>query len=535
MYCTRCGVSANNKRYCTQCGLEVKKSASRVAFAESNSNQKTLKVTHQNQPLDIFVGRTIEQRYYLESKIGDGGMGAVYRARRLHIGDMVAVKILNSDRSADSRSIERFHREAKVGASLRHPNAVAVYDFGVSQDKLIYLVMELAEGKDLRSVIIQTGQISQIDAADIISQVCAVLNEAHRQNVVHRDLKPENILVSSTPTGQRVKVLDFGVAALRNAGVDKLTQAGSIVGTPHYMSPEQLMGEEVDGRSDIYSLGIILYEMLSGTVPFDSKTPTAIAVQQVNNTPPSLRKLNPNVPPKVEAVVMRALKKRPEERPQTAAAFAQELLAAVHNHQTVVIGQEAEFEQPSEMSGPKVAKAARTSRKGGVLALLTISLILLFTVASGFGPWRNFKNGRDNQQGSVPVVSNAVPVVTNNDQAPAAAPQSMTDQTTNPAPDTPGEKSIENLETKPSLPGDDKPARKNVVETRKRIGVARKSAPQKAVIPDREAHGFNRDRRMIFDDYDRYRYRRHRYNSYGPDYRDRFHMRRRSRWDYRER
>ncbi|MCI0659438.1 MAG: serine/threonine protein kinase, partial [Acidobacteria bacterium] len=356
----------------------------------------------------------------------------------------------------------------------------------------------------------QNGPISQTEAVDILIQVCAVLNEAHSKNVVHRDLKPENILVYSTPTGLRVKVLDFGIAALRNFSVDKLTQPGSIVGTPHYMSPEQCMGEEIDGRSDIYSLGIILYEMLAGTVPFDSKTPTAIAVQHVNKTPPSLRELNPNVPDQVEAVVMRALKKRPEERPQTASAFAQEMLAAVHNHQTIVIDQDAAVEQSSEMANPE---APHKTRKSGALALLAISLILLFTVAAGYGPWGYFKNDRNTQNSTTPVI-------TRDDQAPATAPQLETAQPTNPTPAAPSEKTATNIETKPSLSIADQPVRKKVVETRKRIAATPKAAPKKAVTPEREDYRYNRDRQMIFDD--DYRYRRYRYNSYWPDYRDRY-------------
>ncbi|HKQ73785.1 MAG TPA: serine/threonine-protein kinase [Blastocatellia bacterium] len=527
----------------------------KAVSVESISSIKTFKEIPQNQPEDLFIGRTIDRRYFLESKLGGGGMGAVYRAKRLLIGDMAAVKILNPEHSADSRAVERFYREAKVCASLRHPNAVMVYDFGVTEDKLIYFVMELIEGKDLRRIIMQTGRLPYTEAANILIQVCAVLNEAHNKNVVHRDLKPENILVSSTPTGRRVKVLDFGIAALRNFTDDKLTQTGSIVGTPHYMSPEQCMGEELDGRSDIYSLGIILYEMLAGTVPFDSKTPTAIAVQQVNKVPPPLRELNPNVPPQVEAVVMRALKKRPEERPQTAAALAEELIAAVHNHPISSAGQNAEVEQSIEK--PKL-KETRATRRGGALGLLAASMILLLTVAAGSSPWRYFKNDGSRQQTTTPVVAN--PVVTNIDQAPTPDPQVKTDQLTTPAttpappieqtttnietkpsPLATGEKTTSNIETKPALPSGEQPVRKSAVETRKRIATTRKVAPQKAVIPgkdaddDRGADRFDRDRRMRFDDYDRYRYRRYGYNSYGPGYRDGYYMRRRPRWYYRER
>ncbi len=531
MYCTQCGTSAESKRFCTKCGFELKHSAPQAATAESIFTIKTHIETQPDLQVDPLIGRTIDNRYFLESKLGGGGMGAVYRAKRLNIGDWAAVKILNSEHSSDSKAVERFYREAKVGASLRHPNAMMVYDFGVTEDKLVYFVMELIEGTDLRTIILQNGQIPQSNAADILFQVCAVLTEAHGKKVIHRDLKPENILVYPTPIGQRVKVLDFGVAALRDYSVDKLTKPGSVVGTPHYMSPEQLMGEEVDARSDIYSLGIILYEMLAGTVPFDSKTPTAIAVQHVNQAPPSLRELNPSVPPQVEAVVMRALKKRPEERPQTATALAEELLAAIHNHQTICIDENADTEKPPEVAS---ARTKRSTRRGSAFALLAASLILLFVVASGFGPYRFFNNKGNGQQSISPVVP---------DNNQSAVPQLKAEQPTTPSPEPTIDKNAANLETALSAPVDEQPVTIKSVEPRKNAVSVRKPAPQKAsqqkasqqkaspqkeVTEDRDDYRYNRDRRMTFDDYDRYR----RYRPYGPIYRDRYYMRRRPRLYY---
>ena len=277
---------------------------------------------------DPLIGRSIDGRYRLDSLMGRGGMGAVYCATRLLIGDEVAIKILHTEQVGDPHAAERFRREAKAAARLKHPNAVSIYDFGVSRDGLQFLVMELVEGKSLREVIKKQGPLDPAQVAEIASQICAALDEAHRQHIVHRDIKPDNIIVNFTPAGLRVKVLDFGIAKLRDDTVSHLTQTGSVMGTPHYMSPEQCLGEELDSRADIYSVGIVVYELLCGRVPFNSPVSTAVIVQHVNQPPPSLRGINPTITAEVEAVVFHALKKSQHARPATAGAFAQELVSA---------------------------------------------------------------------------------------------------------------------------------------------------------------------------------------------------------------
>jgi serine/threonine protein kinase len=489
--------------------------------AGSGSIKKTPPEGRHHQPVDLLVGRTIDHRYYLESRLGMGGMGTVYRAKRLHIGDTVAIKILNSEHTADTRAVERLHREAKVCASLRHPNTVTVYDYGISEDQLVYFVMELVEGDDLRRIILQNGQMSQTVAAEILIQICAALKVAHAKNVVHRDLKPENILVQTTPNGQHVKVLDFGIASLRNFGDDKLTQTGSVVGTPHYMSPEQCMGGVVDQRSDIYSLGIILFEMLAGTAPFNSTTPTAIAVQQVNNTPPPLRELNPNVSPEVEAVVMHALRKSPEERPQSASALAQELIAALNGDQPMSFAQKVTDERAAEMSN---FGSSRRSGKRRALIPLSISLVMLFAVSAAFGLWRQGKNDGNKAQ------STAI-VVTQDLQAAAPTPQAKVELPINPIPDKPAVKPVADLPKKPSRPSSNHPVKKKAVETKKTVVTKKRAETEKDDDDEKEDRGFYRERRMMLDN--DHRYRRYRHHSFGPDDRDRFYLRRRSRWYYR--
>lgn len=282
---------------------------------------------------------------------------------------------------------------------------VTIYDAGVSEEGLLYFVMELVEGPNLRALIKQQGPLTQGAAAEIIRQVCAALDESQRQGAVHRDLKPENIVVQQTPTGLQVKVLDFGIASLHDLTVSRLTQTGQIVGTPYYMSPEQCIGEELDGRSDIYSLGVVLFEMLTGIVPFNSPTPSAIVVQHVNQQPPSLRALNVSISPAVEAVVLHSMAKRREDRPQTAGALAQELLAAVSGvvstpRQPMTFNAPApELASTAGVStspwdtartspGVITATTASTVAGGGSkLVPLLIGLILLSLVAGGLGFW----------------------------------------------------------------------------------------------------------------------------------------------------
>jgi serine/threonine protein kinase len=334
MICPKCHtLSTDDDIFCRECGTKVVNSQQmQTEYLPQSLNNFTAPESFKNVTVsadELVLGQVIDARYQIDSKIGTGGMGSVYRATRLQIGDEVAIKILHPQQIDGSQAVERFRREAQASARLKHPNAVTIHDFGVSAEGLQYLVMELVEGSSLRQIIKEQGPLNPSVATEIITQVCAALDEAHRQNIIHRDIKPDNIIINLVANVLRVKVLDFGIARLRDQTASNLTQTGSVMGTPHYMSPEQCIGEELDNRSDIYSLGIVLYEMLCGIVPFNSPTSTAVVVQHVTQTPPPLRVLNVSISAAVESVVLQALEKRREARPQTAGALARDLNSAV--------------------------------------------------------------------------------------------------------------------------------------------------------------------------------------------------------------
>lgn len=280
---------------------------------------------------DYLIGRTLENKYLIKSKLGQGASGSVYRARRLVIDDDVAVKVLKPELVADPSATERFRREALALGRIHHPNAIAVHDFGVTSDGLAFLVMELLAGKTLRQILKEEQMLDLQRTVHLFTQMCAALNAAHRNKIIHRDLKPENIVIENFEgQGEVVKVIDFGLAKLRFTGnlMKTLTEQGRVAGTPYYMSPEQWMDKTIDARTDVYALGVILYEMLTGCVPFNAPTVMQLANKHVRVPPQPPMTLRRNLPKPMSDVVLHALAKKQEDRPSTTLELAQELIEA---------------------------------------------------------------------------------------------------------------------------------------------------------------------------------------------------------------
>ncbi|HNH97092.1 MAG TPA: protein kinase, partial [Microthrixaceae bacterium] len=265
--------------------------------------------------------RVLGDRYEIHQRLARGGMAQVYLARDRSLDRPVAVKELVPEFATDPSFVERFRREAQAAANLSHPNIVGVYDWG-TQDGTYFIVMEYVDGPSLSQVIRRDGPLHPRRAAELAGEVAAALGFAHSRGVVHRDVKPGNVLL--TATGQS-KVTDFGIARALSSPDDDLTQAGSVMGTATYFSPEQAQGLPVDPRSDLYSLGVVLYEMVTGRPPFSGDTPLAIAYKHVQDQPAPPSTIVPEVPRGLEAIIMKLLQKRPDDRYPSAEALRADL------------------------------------------------------------------------------------------------------------------------------------------------------------------------------------------------------------------
>ena len=258
-----------------------------------------------------MIGRVFNNRYQITERIGIGGMAEVYRAQDNVLGRLVAVKVMLPQYAADENFTQRFKQEAASAANLQSPYIVNVYDWG-QDDGTYYIVMEYVRGSDLKTAIKQRGAINQRKVAEIGSQVCQALSVAHGLDIIHRDIKPQNIMVQ--PDGN-VKVMDFGIARAKNSTKE---QTSSVLGTAHYISPEQAQGKELTAASDIYSLGVVLYESATGQLPFDGPDAVSVAMKQVQDEPIPAREINPEIDPSLEAIIMKAMAKNPMERFATA-------------------------------------------------------------------------------------------------------------------------------------------------------------------------------------------------------------------------
>jgi tRNA A-37 threonylcarbamoyl transferase component Bud32 len=326
-FCPACELFLNKEAlFCSECGSPLSLPGPGThPYYETHfySSLPTIRLAHP----DPLIGHVIDGKYKLVARLGEGGMSVVYRARRIHIGDDVAVKILTDKYVKDDAALARFRREARAAAMLRHPNVITIHDFGETDDEHApaFIVMEFIKGTPLRELLRSEDHFSVERGVRLMRGICAGVGAAHRQGIVHRDLKPENILVVAPDDDfemESVRVVDFGLAKLlADAGG---TATGAIVGTPFYMSPEQCLGEPIDARSDVYSLGAMFYEILSGDKPFEAETVSGVINRHLYE-PPAPLPMTLGIPRRISTGIMHALAKDPDDRPQTATELARQM------------------------------------------------------------------------------------------------------------------------------------------------------------------------------------------------------------------
>src|SRR6185503_19574873 len=329
MRCQSCqNLLADDAQFCGTCGLPTSRHPSDAA---TQINEPRITNSPRDDPR---VGLILDSKYKLIESLGQGGMGSVFRAQRLHIGDEVAVKLLHQDLVREKQALDRFRREARTAAMIRHPNVVSIHDFndGTGETSEAYIVMELVRGVSLGTLLRREGRMSPERAVRLMQDICAGVGVAHRQGLLHRDLKPDNVIVvppSHEGDEETAKVVDFGLAKVRDVTAQTaLTQTGAVLGTLYYMSPEQCSGEELDARADVYSLGAMLYEMLTGAPPFRSNNFAGLISKHLHEPPPHFPP-SLGVSAAIESVCLRALAKNRDQRQPDAIAFGRDLQKAL--------------------------------------------------------------------------------------------------------------------------------------------------------------------------------------------------------------
>lgn len=388
--CSECHKEfADSSRFCPYCGA--------VATAGAAA--------------DPYLGKMVSGKYKVEKLLGQGGMGRVYLAHNVALDQKVVLKVLLPEYGQDPDTVKRFQHEGRAASRLRHPNVIQVMDFGAMEDGTLYMAMEFLPGKDLAHLIQHEFPLGDRRIARIASQILAALGEAHAQNIIHRDLKPENVMIEQRRGDPDfVKVLDFGIAKITDAKT-KLTAAGLVCGTPEYMSPEQAKGADLDPRSDLYSVGVIVYQMVTGLLPFESDTPVGFLMKHLTEPPmpPSQRQPEVDVSPELEAFIMKAISKNPADRFANAEEMREALLAVVPDAgaparaaTSAAIPRPATPAAPTAKAAPSAAKPAATkpqpeeapapAKPGGKTGLIAAAAAVV-VIAGAAGAWFATRGG----------------------------------------------------------------------------------------------------------------------------------------------
>jgi len=352
-------------------------------------------------PTANLVGQVIADRYHVVKKLGEGGMGQVYKAEHVKMGRISAIKVMNPSMANDPDAVARFNREAANASRISHPNVCAVYDFGETPDGLIYLAMEYVEGEPLTELLVREGALPVQRATAIFKQTADALQAAHDLGIVHRDLKPDNIMVARGRDGaDQVKVVDFGIA--KAVGGDesgqKVTKTGLVVGTPEFMSPEQLSGDKVDGRSDLYSLGLVFFRMLTGKLPFQADTVQETMIKRLTDDPAKLGPTRPDLsfPSGLQDVLDAALVRTPGERYQTVAKFADDVTGVVQLRRptrgaaTPGTRAQAEVDDRTQLLDSKQTKAqvaarrTATPKRRSLVPIVAVGIVVLGAAGGGY-------------------------------------------------------------------------------------------------------------------------------------------------------
>lgn len=457
----------NALKVCPQCGTEYPANA---RFCEIDG---TALRSAGNEQGDM-VGTIVAERYHIMKKLGEGGMGQVYLAEHVKMGRKSALKVMHPGMVKDVDAISRFNREAANASRISHPNVAAVYDFGETPDGVIFLAMEFVDGPPLTKIIEQAGALPAKRAAGIVYQTAEALAVAHDLGIVHRDLKPDNIMVAKTRDGgDLVKVVDFGIAKAANSEAQKVTKTGLVVGTPEYMSPEQLAGDKLDGRSDIYSLALVAFNMLTGKLPFPSDSAQESMIMRLTDRPKGLAEMRPEVawPIEVQAVMDKALERDASGRYQNATEFGRDLQRAIERMPETVAAElgtqmiqvpptrvaapagdvlprtsvgiqvpaAATVAVPAPVSPPSVTQAAAPAKSGNKVALVGGGVALVAALgAAGFVLMNKGPNAADTTAQPTSSVPTTASDTTNKNVAPAgqALTNGSTTNPTAPAPNT---------------------------------------------------------------------------------------------------